>query len=297
MSPGRRFQRIALLTLCLASPSVPARAQDLQAIFDGFFAERPEDRQRLERVSVSIAEERRWGRQAFEQYLQLLRQQGVPVNNRGRDVVYLRALAAELRDQLRQPDRYGHPEICVADADWTDARCFPGGWIVVSRGLLEFAETEAAVVGVLAHEMAHLDRGHTLELPRRIKLAEQTMAGANFQPDQFFQTGKLFAQYFARPFRPEQEAEADAEATRWLVASNYDALEWARLFQRMRARDGQTPAALPSFLRTHPAPADRDRAVRQLLDQLPAPQLGARPYRGRENLQRRIPRSQRRFAE
>jgi predicted Zn-dependent protease len=297
MSDGQRLQRIALLTLCLASPSGPARAQDLRAMFDGFFAERPEDRQRLEQVPLSVAEERRWGSQVFEQYRQLLRQQGVSLSNRGRDVVYLRALAAELRGQLRQPDRYGNPEIWVADAEWTDARCFPGGWIVVSRGLLEFAQTEAAVVGVLAHEMAHLDRGHTLALPRRIKLAEQTMTGANFQPDQWLQTGKLFAQYFARPFRPEQEAEADAEATRWLVASDYDALEWARLFQRMRARDGQTPAAMPSFLRTHPSPADRDLAVRQLLDQLPAPQEGAQPYRGRENLQRRIPRSQRRYAE
>ena len=198
---------------------------------------------------------------------------------------------------MKHARRYPAIQVWVADTELTDARSFPGGRILVYRGLLDFAESEAAMVGVLAHELSHIDRGHQLELPRRIKLAQQTVTADNFQPEQWFQSGKLFASFFARPFRPEQETEADADAVRWMTASDYDALELARLFQRLQQRDGAAPANVPSFLRSHPLPADRERAVHQQVDPLRAGSDGESAYRGRENLRRRIPRSRRRFAE
>jgi predicted Zn-dependent protease len=246
-------------------------------------------------IRISPAEEARFGQQIVEQFFTTLRQQGIQVSQKGRDASYLQALVAELRRHMQNADRYRSIKVWVADSDEPDARSVPGGWVIISRGLLEFAESEAAVAGVLAHELSHIDRGHQLELLRRLKLAQQTITSGNFQPDAWFQTGKLLASQFARPFRPEQETEADADAVNWLVASRYDPTELARLFQQMQGRD-QPPNSLPSFLRTHPSPADREGAVRRQMLQL----IGGNPdplYRGRENLRRRVPRHQRRFAE
>ena len=64
-------------------------------------------------------------------------------------------------------------EVFWADSKETDARAFPGGSIVVMRGLVEFAQSEAALVGVLAHELSHIDHGHQLRQARAMKLAKR----------------------------------------------------------------------------------------------------------------------------
>ena len=288
---------VAVASLQILAGGQEAIGQDFPDMFHNMFRDTPEDRELLENVPISAAEEEQFGRQMFDQTVAGLRRQGISVSDRGRDAQYLQRLTSELRPRMTHARRYRAIQVWVADTDLTDARSFPGGRILVSRGLLDFAESEAAMVGVLAHELSHIDRGHQLELPRRFKLAQQTVTADNFQPEQFFQSGKLFAGFFARPFRPEQETEADADAVRWTMANRYDALELAHFFQRLQQRDGAAPANVPSFLRSHPLPADRERAVQQLVDPLRGPQRGEVEYRGRENLRRRLPRSRRQFAE
>ena len=38
----------------------------------------------------------------------------------------------------------------------------PGGTLIFFRGILDFAGSEAALVGVIGHELSHLDHGHQL---------------------------------------------------------------------------------------------------------------------------------------
>jgi predicted Zn-dependent protease len=198
---------------------------------------------------------------------------------------------------MRNADRYRSIEVWVVESETTDAHSFPGGWITVTSGLLDFAESEAAIVGVLAHELSHIDRGHQLELPRRLRLAEQTFTATPAQAEDWLETGKLFASYFARPFRPEQEIEADADAVKWMVESGYDAWELAHLFAKWQQRDGAKAAMRPTFLRTHPLHVERRDAVRREMEQAVGNRRAMSLYRGRENLKRRITRREREFRE
>jgi predicted Zn-dependent protease len=282
----------------MAYSAGPAYGQ-FEQFFEEFFrsADAPEQQERLSRVEISYADEARFGRQAFEQSLEQLRQQGITVTDRGKEVKYLRALTAQLRPLMQNADRYRTIEVWVFDSEVTDARSFLGGWIIVSSGLLDFAESEAAIVGVLAHELAHIDRGHQLGLLRRWKLAEQTLTNRRSRPEDWIATGVSFASLFARPFRPEQEAEADADAVRWMTEIGYEPLELARLFEQWQERDGDRAALMPGFLRTHPLPLERREAVQREMLQAGGRRRAAPLYRGRENLKRRIPRSERSFRE
>src|SRR5436305_2004818 len=78
---------------------------------------------------------------------------------------------------------------------------------------------EATVVGVVAHELAHLDRGHLYGYVRRSKMAETSFTrapGREVSFDQFFtQQASLFGLMF-NPYRPEHENEADCSAVTWM---------------------------------------------------------------------------------
>jgi Zn-dependent protease with chaperone function len=66
----------------------------------------------------------------------------------------------------------------VIDSDEVNAFAAPGGYVMVTRGLLRKVENEAQLAGVLAHEIAHVTEKHALETYRQSKFhACQTAYG------------------------------------------------------------------------------------------------------------------------
>ncbi len=273
---------------------------DPQAMFDAFFGEPTEEEKRqLARIDVSLREERRQGDAAVEAYLAYLQAQGIRVVSRGRDVEYLRELVESLRGQMRQKDRYRTIKVYVAESPKCDARSFPGGTLVFFQGLLDTAESEAALVGIVGHELSHLDRGHHLGRIRRMKLAERTFSGAaqGFSPQQFFRSGTAIMRMWTRPFAPELEKEADDDGARWAYGAGYDPREMARLFLSLEARHQGPAFPMPEFLRSHPMPRQRHAAIMQVYEELARTEPKDDLYVGKENLRLRVPRARREFPD
>jgi len=309
---ARGAQCVALVgLLCLSAWCHPVAAQqkqpspfpqgipfaDPQQFFDQFFGqESEEDRQALEAVAISPREEQQFGSRGAEEYLAELRRQDIKVVSRGEEVEYLKALVETLRPYMRNGSRYASPRVHVAQSDETDARAFPGGTLIFFRGMLDFAENEAALVGVIGHELSHLDHGHQLYHVKRMKLAQDSFSG-DFSPEKFFRSGAMLARSFMRPFRPEEEAEADRDGAAWAYRAGYDAREMAKLFLRLHERAGGSDRLTPAFFRSHPYHLDRYQAVLDQFQELHAADSDRRLYIGRENLRQKIPRSKREFAE
>lgn len=133
----------------------------------------------------------------------------------------------------------------------------PGGLIVVYTGLINEAGSAEEVAGVLAHEMAHATRRHSMRqliyqggvLPLMGLLIGQPDAAALFQ-----NLGQLSQLKFSRA----QEEDADITGFDTLVAARISTEGMARFFDRL----AETSGAPPSFLSTHPSSADRSAAIR-----------------------------------
>jgi predicted Zn-dependent protease len=254
------------------------------------------DAEVLENIPITADEEAEFGERAANAFLHELKAKRIQVVSRGRDVAYLKKLVVPIRLQMKNQARYPKIRVYVADAPFPEAKCFPGGTLVFFRGLLDQAPSEAALVGVIGHELSHLDHGHQLRIPRQMKLAQQTFGGKNTaSAETFFRSGTLLVRAFLRPFRPEEEAQADQDGAKWAYAIGYDPRELAALLLTLHRRDAGSRDVLPGFLRTHPYPLDRYRSVMGTYDQLQATSPKADLYIGRENLRQRIPRSERRF--
>jgi Zn-dependent protease with chaperone function len=272
---------------------------DPQSFFEQLFGhDREVDREALAKVPIARNEESQYGERALQAFQNELKRAKIKVVRRGREVEYLERLVEVVRPHMRNHDRYPKVRVLYAEAPYPEAKCFPGGTLIFFSGLLQHVQSEAAVVGVIGHELSHVDHGHQLEPIRRMKLAQSTFSNrAAFSPDRFFQSGRMLMQTFMRPFRPEDELQADRDGASWAYALGYDPREMAALFLEFNKREPAFRAMMPEFLRTHPYPIDRRDAVMAQYDELqtasPKPDL----YVGRENLRRRIPRTVREFAD
>ena len=121
-------------------------------------------------TTITAAEERRLGRAQRDAYLRAARAKGFTVREVARDTDYLKALVAKFSKRMKNGARYPDLEVTLVDAPMADGQSFPGGFLVFTTALLDEPD-EATVAGVVAHELAHLDRGHLNEYARRDKFA------------------------------------------------------------------------------------------------------------------------------
>jgi predicted Zn-dependent protease len=222
----------------------------------------------LEAVRVSPEEERKLGLRARAEYLARADKSGFRVVNDPKKLKYLHDLVERIAPHMRNRNRYPKIEVMLIDAPISEGQSFPGGYLVFTTALLKEPD-EATVVAVVAHELAHLDRGHMYEFARRTKLAETTFAqgpGPNFMMgggfDQFFTRGLALFSLMMKPFHPEQELEADCTATTWMYQEGYDPRALMKFFERMHDHLQDQPAnPFFSFWRTHPYSLDRRKEV------------------------------------
>jgi len=272
-------------------PFLPDPARMLERLFG---PDAPEDEQALAEVKISSREQAELGRAAVQAYFDGLKAAQVRVLSRGRDPDYLRKLAATVQPLMTNARDCPPLKLYLIDAAWFEARSFPDATLVFSRGMLDMAGSEAAVVSMIGHELSHLDHQHHSIRLRRMKLAQSQLAnarGGGFQ--QAFTAGMWMARIWTHPFRPEDESQADLDGARWAYQAGYDPREFSRLIATAAEQEPNIP--LPPFLRSHPFSPDRIRALAEFYLELQKKAPKEDLYVGRENLRRRIVRAEQRF--
>ena len=225
----------------------------------------------LQGTTLTIAEERQIGRTQRDAYLRAARAKGFTVREVARDTDYLKKLVEKFAPRMKNRARYPQIEVTLVDAPIPDGQSFPGGFLVFTSGLLDEPD-EATVAGVVAHELAHLDRGHLNGYAKRDKLANNAFqfdprtAG---DPFQMMTRGMALGSIMMDPFRPEHEHEADCLATTWLYQEGYSPLGLADFFTRMNQRlQDQPDNPFWKVGRSHPYSLTRRQAVLERYQQL-----------------------------
>ena len=150
-------------------------------------------------------------------------------------------------------------EFAVAVVNWdlVNAFALPGEQIILTRGLIEKAQTPEEVAGVLAHEMGHgIELHPEAGMVRAIGIAaaaELVFTGSSGT------VGSLGQQVLQLTYTRADEREADEQALRILRAAKISPLPLAEFFARLakelgEPRETSTTSALFS---THPPSPER----------------------------------------
>lgn len=237
---------------------------DPTAIIRAMLAE-PDSKQAaaLAAVEISAEEEQQVGKRAAAAFVGYLASHQIRVIQRGRKVDQLGKVVDKVRRCMTQAERYARPTVYIVDSPRFDARVFPGGHLFFFRGLLESIGSEAALVGVIAHELSHLDRGHALQRLKRIKRIAETCRGEwkEMTQQQRLSARAAMAQIWEQPVELRSESQADLDAVRWTYQLGFDPLEMAGLV--LKPRNAEVNQRLPgvSFSSSQGAREQRHRAI------------------------------------
>ena len=148
-----------------------------------------------------------------------------------------------------------------------NAFALPGGFIFVTSAILELAQLDKDEVAfVLAHEMAHVIRGHAME---RIVNSTTMSAVSRASPARGLLAAWLHRvglEFLRSAYSQDQELEADRLGTLLATAAGYDPDAATRMLARLaKAGRSTEPSGLSSYLASHPAFELRIQTVRKVL--------------------------------
>ncbi|MBI2818271.1 MAG: M48 family metalloprotease [Acidobacteria bacterium] len=154
-----------------------------------------------------------------------------------------------------------------------NAFALPGGPVYINRGVIEAADNEAQLAGVLAHEISHVALRHGTNQASKASAAQMPLAilggmlGSNSVGATLAQLGASFAlNSILLKYSRTAESQADLMGAQILYDSGYDARAMAQFFEKIQAQDqGGQPV---EFFSNHPNPGNRIQSVNQEIDKL-----------------------------
>ncbi|MCC9167632.1 M48 family metalloprotease [Pontibacter harenae] len=152
----------------------------------------------------------------------------------------------------------------INDDEMLNAFATPGGYIYVYSGLVKFLEDEDHLAGVLAHEIAHADRRHSVRQLQRdygIALLLSVALGNDSGTLQQI-AGQLAGQFAGLRFSREAETEADNMSVQYLGGTEHYACDGAAGFF-VKLNQEEQGGRTPEFLSTHPNPENRIQNIQQ----------------------------------
>lgn len=157
----------------------------------------------------------------------------------------------------------------VIKSDAINAFAMPGGFVLLTAGLLKTLESEDELAFVIAHEMAHVTRKHYYQVVQRQRLAEQAAKGLQTLNAGSSELAQASGQIYARGLDKSAEYESDRLGTEYMTRAGYDPVAVMSVLERLQKFKGNDPKAELLFS-THPSPAERmDMLLAAGIDRLP----------------------------
>jgi predicted Zn-dependent protease len=189
--------------------------------------------------------------------------------------------SAELRDYVSQVGRrlarhvekeYAGTkwEFITLDSDVINAFALPGGKVFMSRGLLEQLNNEAALAGVLGHEIGHVTAKHIDERISHAMVVQgvagvgsAAVGGSGAWAEVIPLIVGVGGQGYLLQFGRDQESEADRQGLKYMVKAMYDPTGMEDVMRVLiKASEGNEQWEM---LSTHPDPKRRLSDVEALI--------------------------------
>jgi predicted Zn-dependent protease len=224
-------------------------------------------------------------------------------------VNYLNQVGTYVAKAGDYPDR--RYMVAVLDSDSVNAFACPGGYILLTKGMLKHANNEAELAAVLGHEAAHVGLQHMFNTLRKISSEEakklERQAQERKQTDEYAvsrlrpepeetQVGTALAKVLMsangtglsliqaakagmnmileKGLDQTLEYEADKEGVKYAVRAGYEPRALDHFLNRLAKQKAESTKKSASTMdKTHPSIADRRKAIADQLNKMNASQI------------------------
>ncbi len=159
-----------------------------------------------------------------------------------------------------------HPEweyhYIAVDHEMINAMALPGGYIYITRGMLERLQTEAQLAAILAHETVHVVGRHTAsQMSKQAAMSLATVAALAAGSGGGALLAQMTTQVMSLSYSREDETEADTAGLDYLVDAGYDPNGMVQI-QEILLNEHTLRREL-EFYSTHPHPETRLEAIKR----------------------------------
>ena len=144
----------------------------------------------------------------------------------------------------------------------TNAFALPGGYIFITKGMLEKLTTEAQLAGILAHEIVHIvARDSSAAMSREVGI-DILLAAVTSEKTQrsVLTAADLTRQILGLQYSRRDERDADLAGLDYMVKAGYNPYGQVEVMQMLEEENAVRPV---EFLSSHPAPQNRIAYMRQ----------------------------------
>jgi predicted Zn-dependent protease len=155
----------------------------------------------------------------------------------------------------------------IVDSPVINAFAVPGGFVYFTRGIMAHFSSEAEFAGVLGHEIGHITARHSVIQQRNQILGQVGLiAGVIIKPElvQFVEPLSSGLGLIFLKFGRDAERQSDELGVEYATRIGYDAMPMADFFDVLERKSGGSEGQVPTFLSTHPSPAERSVTVKSL---------------------------------
>ena len=194
---------------------------------------------------------------------------------------YVNEVGLWVAQQSERPNLPWH--FGVNDSDHINAFATPGGYIIITKGMIKQLRNEAELAGVLGHEVAHVNQKHHLKALRKSAFASLLGEGVaaatdNKHADLVKKLAGPTKELYARGLDKSDEFEADRMGVVLATRAGYDPYGLPAVLTTLASADPKDNY-LTLLYKTHPLPQARlDQLAPGLatLDSIKAPQNAPR---------------------
>ena len=146
-------------------------------------------------------------------------------------------------------------EVRLVKTEAMNAFCLPGGFIFFTTGIVDALKTDSELAAVMAHEMIHADRKHSLRMAADTSkvtlgaLAVMILSGGAAAPIILAQVAQVA---ITSSYTMELEAEADRLGLNALIKSGYSPTGMITLFEHFMAEEYKQPLVDYGVYMNHP---------------------------------------------
>ena len=166
------------------------------------------------------------------------------------------------------------PYSCRAlNANYVNAYTFPAGSIGITRGMLLEMDNEAQLVGLLGHELGHVNSRHSAQRVGQSMVAELVITGVTLAvagSDRggdwapiIALGGQIGASALLSAYSRDNEREADALGMAYMTGVGYPASGMSELMGVLVRQSSEKPGLLDTMFSSHPMSEERLTTMRR----------------------------------
>jgi len=167
---------------------------------------------------------------------------------------YIDTVGQKIARVCHRPDLEYH--FVALNHESLNALALPGGYIFITRGMLQKLTTEAQLAAILAHEVVHVVARDTSAALSRMHAMNLLVAGLALgrTPGGAVRMAELTRIFLVLRYSREDEKEADLNGLDYMVRAGYNPRGMVETMQILQKENTARPI---EFFSTHPSPRNR----------------------------------------